>query len=101
MGKFKELTQEADVTELPAGNTTVEPKFTRYMVGTYLDPITREWMLSYVHFDPVTKTIDKMQTERVAGNTEVMRERLSITQAKLGLFDLEDVLGQGELEKIY
>lgn len=98
MGKFKELTQETDVTELPAGNTTVEPKFTRYMVGTYLDPVTREWMLAYTAFDPITKKISTLQTERVAGNEEVMIERFQIKVGNLGLMSSEDVLEEKKVD---
>lgn len=76
--------------------------FTRYMVGTYIDPLSGQWMLAYVKFNPVTKQLDTIKTERVAGNQEVMRERLVIKQAKLGLFDAAPVLeDENKLEEIY
>jgi hypothetical protein len=101
MAKFKTLVEE-ETTELPEGINTVEaaevPKFTRYMVGTYLDPISREWMLAYAHFDPSTGIVDKMQTERVAGNHEVMVERFQIKVGNLGLMTTEDVQQEKKVE---
>ena len=77
------------------------PVFTRFMVGTYIDPLTGEWMLAYAKFNPLTKQMDVLQTERVAGDREVMRERLTIKQAQLGLYDAAPVVGNGKLEEIY
>lgn len=77
------------------------PNYTRFMLGTYLDPVKGEWMLAYVKFDPLTMKFDVVQTERVAGDAEVMKERLVIKQAQLGLFDYKPVEGNGKLEEIY
>lgn len=78
-----------------------KPEFTRFMVGTYLDPVKGEWMLAYVKFDPSNMKCDVVQTERVAGDAEVMKERLVIKQAQLGLFSYQPVQGNGKLEEIY
>lgn len=87
------------VEDLPVGNSPVEsPKYTRYMVGTYLDPVSREWMIAYTHFDPVTKTMDTMQTEKVAGNHEVMIERFQIKVGNLGIMTSEDVQSEKKVE---
>lgn len=90
--------QEETVTDLPTGNSPIEPKFTRFMVGTYLDPVTREWMLAYTKFDPVTKTVDVLQTERVAGNHEVMVERFQIKVGNLGLMIAEDIVEEKKID---
>ncbi len=94
----KSYSEEQEVVELPVGNSTVEPKFTRFMVGTYLDPVTREWMIAYTKFDPSTKTIDTLQTERVAGNHEVMVERFQIKVGNLGLMTAEDMQEEKKVE---
>jgi hypothetical protein len=106
MAKFKKHAEET-VEVLPTGiNVTVDnfeapeapPKFTRYMVGTFLDPQTKEWMIAYAHFDPVTKSVDVLQTERVAGNEEVMIERFQIKIGNLGLMSTEDVQSENKVE---
>lgn len=76
--------------ELPKGADPVvkeEVNFTRFMVGTYLDPRTGEWMVAQAPFDPLTLTIGDLVPERVAGNAEVMREKLAIKQVNLGLLE--------------
>lgn len=71
----------AEVTDAPIA------KLTRFMVGTYNDPVSGEWMLAYIKFDPITKTVGEIKTERVSGDEEVLRERLVIRQGQLGLLD--------------
>lgn len=91
---------ELEVAELPKGSITVgqEVKLTRYMVGTFLDPITREWMLAQVKFDPVTKVVSELQTERVAGNHEVMLERFQIKVGNLGIMSADDMNDENKVE---
>lgn len=66
--------------------TKPEVTLTRYLLGSYIDPIRNEWMLGYAKFDPATGTIGKFEKERVAGDFEVMKERLQIKTIKLGLY---------------
>ena len=104
MAKFKAQVEEEAVEALLTGTNSgnhkevAPPKFTRYMVGTYLDPVTREWMIAYAHFDPSTKAVDILQTERVAGNHEVMIERFQIKVGNLGLMTAEDVQSENKVE---
>lgn len=62
----------------------------RWMVGTYLDPVTREWMLAQIKFDPVTFKVGEIETERVSGDFYILRERLQIKQIRLGLLEEEN-----------
>ncbi len=94
---YKDQREDEDQI-LPEGNQTVAPKFTRYMVGTYLDPVSREWMLAYTKFDPVTQTISKLYTERVAGNHEVMLERFQIKVGNLGIMTPDDMNEEHKVE---
>lgn len=76
-----------DTTVLEEIILAPEVKLSRYMIGTYIDSTNGEWMLSYVKFDPVTKALGEVKTERIAGDEEVMRERLVIKQGQLGLLE--------------
>ena len=93
MSKFK-IKQEEEQLELPIGNNPVEvtikvtePSYTRFLLGSYVDPVSGEWHTAQVPFDPLTKTVGPVTTERVAGDREIMRERLMIKQVNLGLFE--------------
>jgi len=77
-----------------------KPHFTRFLVGTYLHPVTGEWMIAQAHFDPVTKVIGELVSERAAGDQQVMRERLAIKQVTLGLFE-PGAVTQEKKEEIY
>lgn len=84
-----------EVTVAPAVNLT------RFMLGTYLDPQSGEWMLAYVKFDPRTMTLGQIKTDRVAGDMEVMKERMLIKQAQLGIYDVGPVADEGNQLNIY
>lgn len=99
--KGKTVASETTVdasSDSSTSETKAQPKFTRFMVGTYIDPVTREWMLAFVQFDPVTKAVGELKTERVAGDYEVMRERLAIKEGHLGLFEPGDFTQENKLE---
>ena len=98
MSKKQETTEEIVVLPVPAQQAPL----TRFMIGTYIDPVNGQWMLSFVKFNPATGDIGKVQTERVAGNFEVMQERLMIKQMELGLYQAEPVIDNAILvEKLY
>lgn len=65
----------------------VKPNYTRWLLGTYTDPKTQELMLGFVPFDPVTKMTGEFQSERAAGNLEVLLERYMVKQASLGILE--------------
>lgn len=80
---------QEETEDEPNGNTLEQPKLTRFMVGTYLDPKSGEWMIAQAKFDPITKTVGEFVATRAAGDREVMREKFQITVVTLGLFDAE------------
>lgn len=93
MSKFK-IKQEEEQVELPVGNNPVEvvikvtePNYTRFLLGSYVDPVTGEWMLAQVPFDPLTKATGTVTVSRVGGDHAVMRERLMVKQVNLGLLE--------------
>jgi hypothetical protein len=95
MSKFK-IKQEEEQLELPIGNNPVnqevvikvtEPNYTRFLLGSYIDPQNGEWMLAQVPFDPLTKMTGKVVVSRVGGDVQVLRERLMVKQVNLGLLE--------------
>ena len=94
MSKFKIKQEEENDPVLPTGSNPVEvtvkvtePNYTRFLLGSYIDPVTGVWMLAQVPFDPLTKSLGTVHTERVGGDHEVLRERLMIKQVNLGLLE--------------
>lgn len=94
MSKFKLQQDEHTDTVLPVGNNPVEvvikvnePNYTRFLLGSYMDPVTGEWMLAEVPFDPLTKTVGPVVSTRVSGDVQVLREKLMIKQVNLGLLE--------------
>jgi hypothetical protein len=85
-------------------DTEVKPSvpLTRYMLGSFIDPVTNEWKLAYIKFNPATLAVGEVKTERCAGDRQVMEERLAIRQIELGLHSAEPVPDDGVLlEKFY
>jgi|GEM_PF-6328147 hypothetical protein len=74
------------------------PKFTRFLVGTYIDPVTNEWMIAQAPLDPVLKVTGNVTVERVAGDMEVMKERLVIKQGMLGIFEAGEFSQEKKME---
>lgn len=105
-GKLAELTEKVQAGKLTveAAKAEVEKEFpqskdngksnfnpTRFLVGTYLDPIRGEWMIAQVPLDTKTLVTGPVVTTRVAGDFEVMKERLAIKIVQLGLHDAQDI----------
>lgn len=105
MSKFKldaDLT-EKELEQLPTVELTTESndviteteqpiQLTRYMVGSFKNPVNSEWMLGYVKFDPVTGALGEFKSERVAGDFEEMRYKVKIKLVELGVLQPDPVL---------
>ncbi len=97
MSKFKIKQQEEnEMVSLPVGNNPVnaevvikvtEPNYTRFLLGSYVDPLNGEWKLIQVPFDPLTLALGSPTIDRVGGDAQVLRERLMIKQVNLGLLE--------------
>jgi len=79
--------EDVDGMDEPNGNAST-PQLTRFMVGTYLDPV-KGWMIAQAKFDPITQALGEFSVQPAAGDREVMRERFQIKVVSLGLFDAE------------
>lgn len=66
------------------------PEYFRWVLGTFIDPLSLEWNFVQAKFDIVNKTIYDIKTERVGGDWEVMRERLQVMQVQMGFFEKEN-----------
>lgn len=95
---LQDIQEEQEMAKKEENVETKEKVYTRFMLGTFLDPMNGEWKLAYVAFNPVTGDIGELKTERVAGDAEVMRERLVIKQSQLGLFDGAPITEEKKLE---
>jgi hypothetical protein len=100
MGKLFNSKKEEDTVATQSSVTPAaevrSPKFSRNMVGTYKDPKNGEWMICHVAFDPATLQLSTIVIDRAAGNIEVMRERLQIKQATLGLLEDGDFTNESK-----
>jgi hypothetical protein len=83
-------TKSVEVTDTPPANLS------RYMIGTYVDPQSGEWMIAEIKFDPATKQVGVISIERAAGDVEVMRERFQIKVVNRGLFSRDPVNEDGQ-----
>lgn len=90
MTKFKLADVNKEPQSEPIAQQEPAVRLTRWMVGTYIDPMTNEWMLAQIKFDPITKQTGELVTERVTGDYEVMKERLAVKEAILNLFSREN-----------
>lgn len=90
----------ADSEEVVVTSTKQDfsPEFTRWLIGTYIDPKTNEWMTIQVPFDPKTLQLGKLDVQRVAGNHEIMLERLQIKMGSLGLAEEGDFSAEQKTE---
>lgn len=78
---------EETVTEV----AEVQPKFTRVLLGTFLDPKTGDWTVVKVPFDQETLVMGSPETTRVPGDAYVLEERVYIMQAQNNFFHNEPV----------
>lgn len=67
----------------------VPSKNTRTMLGTYFDETKQEWMIASAEFDPISGAVGSLKRERVAGDEEVMRERITLHQIRMDFWERE------------
>jgi hypothetical protein len=77
---------------------TNKPNFTRFMIGTFFDPKDGEWKIVQAKFDPNTLTFGTIDVQRVAGDVEIMRERIDIKIIRLGLLENKDMTEEMAVE---
>lgn len=65
----------------------LEPNYTRFLLGSYTDPVNGEWKTVQFPFDPVTMQVGSPVSERVAGDIEVLREKVAIKLINLGVLE--------------
>lgn len=82
--KTKKVDTTPEITE-----TTV--KFTRTLIGTFLDKKDGVWTVLTVPFDPETLTMGKPETFKVPGDMHVLEERVYIMQAQNNFYHNEPV----------
>ena len=99
MAKNSPVQDAINLSKSDQGQSSTEPNYTRFMVGTYLDP-QHGWMICQAAFDPVTKQVGEMTSEKASGDREVMIERLQIKVVNLGLMQPE-VIKAEKKEDIY
>lgn len=81
----KEESKKTVVLEVPE-----KLPLTRYMLGTFIHPVTGEWMLAQAKFNPITGEVGEFSTERCAGDWIVMQERMQIKINSLGLLEKDN-----------
>lgn len=84
---IKEEKPQSEQIKAPSAESKTSGNFSRHMVGSYIDPMNGDWMVASIAFNPATLQLGEIKTERVAGDIQVMRERLQIKQANLGLIE--------------
>lgn len=78
--------KEEDIAE----ESNPAPEYFRWVLGTFIDPLSLEWNFVQAKFDIVNKTMYDIKTERAGGDWEVMRERLQVMQVQMGFFEKEN-----------